>query len=277
MTWWALDVRGGLGLQESLAAWLVTHTGQAVEERPDGTVLCFTAGDAEADRLISALHERFGRSLQVARSAVEEVDWSSRWREGLGPRRVGRLTLVPSWVSRPPDPSEVVIVIDPESAFGSGEHGSTRAALHLLERSLRGGDFVLDIGCGSGILTIAAARLGAARAVGIERDVDAIPIATRNAERNGVDGVVAFFLGDGGELAPLFAPVDLVLSNILRTVNVDLLPSIHRTVRRGGSAIFSGMEVAEAADFRAPLLAAGFEIREEVADEGWWAVAAERA
>ena len=86
-----------------------------------------------------------------------------------------------------------------------------------------------------------------------------------------------FFHGDGGQLAPLFAPVDLALSNILRSVNVSMLPEIHRAVRQGGTAIFSGMERAEAPDFLAPLLASGFQILAETIEGDWWAVAAERA
>jgi ribosomal protein L11 methyltransferase len=170
------------------------------------------------------------------------VDWSTRWRDGLGARRFGRLTVVPSWVPHESADGPVV-VLDPESAFGSGEHGSTRAALALLERHLRSGDRVLDLGSGSGILAIAAVKLGASRAVGIENDAEAIPVARRNAERNTTSGAVAFLEGDAGDLAPLLGPADLLLSNILRTVNTTLLPAIVAALRPGGLAIFSGMEL----------------------------------
>jgi len=99
---------------------------------------------------------------------------------------------VPSWIEPPADGGPTV-VLDPESAFGSGEHGSTRAALTLLERHLRPGDRVLDLGSGSGILTIAAAKLGAASAIGIENDAEANPVARRNAAHNDVTAAVTFF------------------------------------------------------------------------------------
>jgi ribosomal protein L11 methyltransferase len=168
------------------------------------------------------------------------------------------------------------VVLDPETAFGSGEHGSTRAALTLLERLIRPGDRVLDLGSGSGILSIAALKLGAARAIGVESDPEANEVALRNARRNEVDARVEFLDGDAGDLAPLAGPADLVLSNILRTVNTALLPAVLGSLRRGGIAIFAGMEVAEAPLFRPPLAASGLIPEDETVDAGWWAVAARR-
>ena len=169
------------------------------------------------------------------------------------------------------------MVLDPESAFGSGEHGSTRAALTLLERHLRPGDRVLDLGSGSGILAIAAAKLGRRRGGGDRerrrgepRWRGATPSATA------VGGAVEFVEGDAGDLAPLLGPADLLLSNILRTVNTALLPAIVAALRPGGLAIFSGMETTEAVTFRPVLAAAGLVERDEVEDTGWWAVAAAR-
>jgi ribosomal protein L11 methyltransferase len=206
---------------------------------------------------------------------VESTDWSTRWREGLGPRKLGRLTIIPSWLPEASEPDPLTIVLDPETAFGSGEHGSTRAALTLLSRLLRPGDRVIDLGSGSGILTIAAIKLGAARAIGIEVDAEANEVAARNAARNGVSDRVEFLEGDAAMLAPLVGPADLLLSNILRAVNTALLPVITRAVRPGGFAIFSGMEQPEAEEFRRILTDAGFKLVQETLDAGWWGVAAE--
>jgi ribosomal protein L11 methyltransferase len=276
MTWWAIDVRTVPERRERTSAWLVARTGQAVEERDDGTLVTFAEDEPAATALIAALAAAEGASVDAEPRPLEPVDWSIRWREGLGSRRFGRLAVMPSWIAEAGRPDTMTVVLDPENAFGSGEHGSTRAALVLLERHLRPGDRVLDLGSGSGILTIAAAKLGAARAVGIENDPEANLVALRNAERNGVGGQVEFLDGDAADLTRLLGPADLVLSNILRTVNVTLLPAVAAALEPGGLGIFSGMEPAESALFCPELMAAGFAVRDELEDAGWWAVAAAR-
>ncbi|MEO6056282.1 MAG: 50S ribosomal protein L11 methyltransferase [Gemmatimonadales bacterium] len=280
MTWWAIDVRSEPARREWVGAWLVARTGQAVEEREDGTLVTFAEDERAADDLAAALaaavaHEQ-GGVLETARRPLEAIDWTLRWRDGLGARRFGRLTVAPSWVAPPESDDGPRVVLDPENAFGSGEHGSTRAALTLLEKHLRPGDRVLDLGSGSGILAIAAVKLGAVRAIGIENDAEAKAVAARNAVRNGVADAVEFIDGDAGDLTPLLGPADLVVSNILRTVNTALLPAIVSALRPGGLAILSGMEELESATFRPVLAAAGLAECDEAIDAAWWAVAAAR-
>jgi ribosomal protein L11 methyltransferase len=271
MTWCAVDVRSPVDSRDAVASWLVSRTGQAVEERDDGTLVSFSESPDGAEQLLEALRGEFS-GIEASARPLPEVDWTARWRDGLGPRRIGRLTVTPSWTAAGL-PSDTTVVIDPESAFGTGEHGSTRTALALLERHLQPGDRVLDLGSGSGILTIAAARLGAARATGVELDEEADPIAVANALRNGVEGRVRFITGDAATLAPLLGPADIVLSNILRSVNLTLLPAIRSSLRPQGLAIFAGMELSERAQFL-PVLGEGFQPVDEAVDDGWWAIAA---
>jgi ribosomal protein L11 methyltransferase len=276
MSWWAIDVRTAAAERDQVGAWLVSRTGQAVEERDDGTLVAFAPDEEAAERLIAELNRRTGSPLETRSHSLEPADWTTEWRSGLGARRVGRLKLVPSWVAEGAEPDELTVVLDPETAFGSGEHGSTRAALRLMDRLLLPGDRVLDLGSGSGILAIAAIKLGATSAIGIEVDPEASPVALRNADRNGVADQVEFLEGDAAALAPLAGPAELLVSNILRTVNTDLLPAIVASLSPGGIAIFSGMEEPEAEEFRRSLGDAGFIPFEESLDAGWWAVAAQR-
>jgi ribosomal protein L11 methyltransferase len=275
MSWWAVDVQSDPVLRDAVAAWLVTQTGQAVEERPDGMLVGFAGDAAGADGLCRRVRHQFEPAVTATLRELGDVDWTTRWRDGIAARRLGRLTLVPSWLPVPED-AEVVIVIDPETAFGSGEHGSTRATLRLLDALLKPGDLVLDLGSGSGILAIAAARLGARRAIGIEVDDESMPVAVRNARLNGVSDRVEFLEGDAADLAPLAGPADLIVSNILRVANVALLPSITRALAPGGIVVFAGMEVPERALFLPELEGAGYQPIHEIEDDGWWAVAARR-
>jgi len=271
MSWISLQVAAPSEQREALGAWLVAHTGQAVEERDDGTLMAFAATSEDADRLERELRGAWDAPL--TRVAMPEVNWIERWRDGIPARRFGRLTVTPSWLA---DPSlqGPQVVIDPETAFGTGEHGSTRAALALLERHVKAGDRVLDLGSGSGILSIAAIKLGARLAVGIEVDDDANEVAELNARRNGVAERVEFLFGDAAQLAPMVGPAEVLCSNILRLVNVALLPEVRASLVPGGVAIFSGMEAAEAPEFRAALTYQGFTEIDDVIDAGWWGVAA---
>ena len=161
MTWCAIDVTPPPADRDAIATWLVSHTGMAVEERPDGTLVSFAPDADQAARLTQTLQHAFPSGLVTATRPLASIDWSTQWRQGIGVRHFGRLSLAPSWLRHGPAVGEVSIVLDPESAFGSGEHGSTRAALTLLERILKPGERVLDLGSGSGVLAIAAAKLGA--------------------------------------------------------------------------------------------------------------------
>ncbi len=273
--WWRLAVSCTPTDTELVAARLVLLSGHAVEESGIGNVLAVAESEAAARSMLDTLAaDHPGISGTI--SALAPVDWSVRWRDGIVARRFGRLVLSPSWITPELTVGDVSVVLDPENAFGSGEHGSTRAALALLERHLRKGDTVLDLGSGSGILAIAAVQLGAVSAIGIEVDPESNPVADANAARNGVADRVAFLLGDAGELAVLAGPARIVCSNILRTVNTILLPQIAKALEPDGVAIFAGMEDIEEALFRPVLRDAGFVVIDDQHDAGWWAVAAGR-
>jgi ribosomal protein L11 methyltransferase len=273
MSWWAIDVWTAPERRDGMSIWLVARTGHAVEERDDGTLVTFAPDEGAAEALVAELEREVDATARTERRRLEAVDWSTEWRQGLGSRSFGRLNVVPSWLPEAATSSPHTVVLDPETAFGSGEHGSTRAALILLEELLQPGQLVLDLGSGSGILGIAAVELGASRAIGVEIDPEANRVAARNVFRNAVSGRVELLEGDAAALAPLLGPADLILSNILRTANTALLPAIARALAPSGAAIFSGMEHTEAPEFRQALEHSRFRIVRETVDAGWWAVA----
>jgi ribosomal protein L11 methyltransferase len=236
---------------EGLAAWPQVRL----------TVLC--RDEREAERLLGRASEATG-CLPLAHEfrRVPDEDWVARSRSAFGPIRVSpRLWIVPSWHT-PPEPNAINLLLDPGLAFGTGGHASTRLCLRWLEGHIAGGETVLDYGCGSGILAIAALKLGAARAVGVDIDPDAVAAAAANARRNGVAGEFA----ESG--SPLALSADVVVANILASPLRVLAPIIAERCRRGGRVALSGILGEQAADVEesyAPWIA--FAAPEE--EEGW--------
>jgi ribosomal protein L11 methyltransferase len=205
-------------------------------------------------------------------STLPEVDWSQEWRAGIGAHELGALTVVPPWLAEGRDPART-IVIDPEMAFGTGEHQTTRCVVRLMQGVIRPGDTVADLGAGSAVLAIAAVKLGAARAAAIEMDADAIPNAESNVARNGVAGRVTVIEGDAAVLLPLVAPVQVVLANILSSVLIELLPAIANALSGGGVAILSGILVAERETMLEVIaMDGGWRVVAEEREGEWWAV-----
>jgi ribosomal protein L11 methyltransferase len=178
------------------------------------------------------------------------------------PVRVSRrLWVVPTWHT-PPDPAAINLTIDPGLAFGTGTHPTTRLCLAWLDANLRGGESVLDYGCGSGILAIAALKLGAARAYGVDIDPAALLAARHNAMQNQV--AAQFEAAD--RAAP--EPVNIVLANILANPLKLLAPLLARATRAGGHLLLSGVLEPQAAEVGV-VYQAWFDLDGEQHDEGW--------
>ncbi len=203
---------------------------------------------------------------------VPPIDWSEAWKSSLDAHDVGMLVVTPPWLADRYDPART-IVIDPGMAFGTGEHATTRGVMRLLGGVLRPGDTVADLGAGSAVLAIAAAKLGASRVFAIELDEEAIPNANENVARNDVREVVHVFQGDAASLLPLVAPVRIIVANIISSVLESLLPVIAASLERGGTAILSGILAEERAHMVRVLGANGWRITAEDAEDIWWSVA----
>jgi len=208
--------------------------------------------------------------------ALPDVDWSLEWRRGVRAHRLGALVVTPPWEAEAYEEAGR-IVIEPGMAFGTGEHATTRGVVRLLQRALRPGDRVADLGAGSAVLAIAAAKLGAGSVAAIELDPEAIENAEQNAARNGVADRVRVIQGDALVLLPLVAPVRLVLANIISSVLVELLPAIGDALPSDGQAVLSGILLEEREHMLGVLAAGGWRVEAEDAEDIWWSVLVTRA
>jgi ribosomal protein L11 methyltransferase len=196
------------------------------------------------------------------------LDWSE-WKASVRAHRVGSLTVAPPWLADATR-SATTVVIDPAMAFGTGEHATTRGVIQLMQRVVTPDSLVADLGAGSAILSIAAAKLGARRVVAIELDPDAESNALENIRRNGVEDRVHFISGDAFTILPLIAPVSLVLANIVSTVIVELLPTIRDSLAIPGCAILSGVLSEERESMIREIARGGWAFDAEHIEEGWW-------
>jgi ribosomal protein L11 methyltransferase len=204
----------------------------------------------------------------------EDQDWSEAWKRGLQPRRVGKQFVVaPTWTDPQLREGDRLIVIDPEMAFGTGEHATTRGALRFLEQCVQHGDRVLDVGTGSAILAIGAAMSGATDVLGVEFDEDAMINARDNIVRNRVEKVVRLdtalvddvYLQRCGDRA-----FDVIAANVLSSVLRPLMPAFHGALRPGGHLILGGILESEADDMIDAAQCAGFILRAEDLEDEWW-------
>jgi ribosomal protein L11 methyltransferase len=271
--WLRVEVRPSLhgdasAARDSVMAALFAHGSSSVQEDGDLLIAYVAEGDADDAALRRSL-ALADPQAQTAFSSVADVDWGRRWREGVRAHNVGALTVTPPWLAGAFDPA-LTVVIEPGLGFGTGEHETTRGVMRLLPHVLRPGDVVADLGAGSAVLAIAAAKLGAARVAAIEIDETAIGNAEDNVVRNGVEDRIHIIAGDAAVLLPLVAPVRVVLANIISSVLVELLPVIGAALADDGCAVLSGILTRERAAMVDVLAAGGWQVEREDSEGAWW-------
>ena len=203
---------------------------------------------------------------------VREEDWANAWKEHFHAHRIGdRLVIKPTWRAFEPGPNDLVISLDPGMAFGTGLHPTTQVCLRALERLVRPGDRVLDVGTGSGILAIAAARLGASEVFALDLDGVAIEAAWANVDANGLRNVVHVRHGDAADL-PEAGAFEVVVANIIARVIQASASSLARQLRPGGRLVASGILLERRDDVAAALEAAGVAVDATDVDGDWCAL-----
>ena len=253
---------------EAAGTFLFDEGSSGIEEG-DGVIRAYFDGTVSADPLrirleilLSSLREQ---GLSVGEAVFREIpdeDWSAGWRSFYRPVVVTpKMVVKPPWEAWGPKPGQVVIDIMPRMAFGTGTHETTQLCLQLLEACLSPSQTVLDVGAGSGILSIAAARLGASHVVAVEIDEVAVENARENVAENGVQGRVEVRSGSVEVVGK--ETFDVVLANINRTVLVGLLPGLKCHMKPAGRLILSGILVEESIQMKGALISAGYHVRNE--------------
>lgn len=208
-----------------------------------------------------------GTPLQTEIADVEDDDWARRTQADLPAVRVGGVIIAPPW-DLPNTSAGIVVEIEPSRGFGTGHHQSTRLAVALLQARALGGRTLLDVGTGSGVLAIVAAKLGAAVVAAIDTDPDAVENARENVSRNHVDGTVTVHVQDLSE--PGLAAADVVTANLTGTLLARHAAALCALVRPAGSLIVSGFNVEEK-ELVAAAFADRFALAEAADEDDWWA------
>ncbi|MBM5827028.1 MAG: 50S ribosomal protein L11 methyltransferase [Cyanobacteria bacterium M_surface_7_m2_040] len=284
LTWWRLEMAAPPELEESLL-WKLPQLGiyrVALQHRPDAPqqrqlVAWLPASewpDTERQHLAGALAPlaaTFGLPLpEIGWTQQPDEDWSLSWKQHWQPDPVGdRLLILPAWLDCPSEHAQRLLIrMDPGSAFGTGSHPTTRLCLEALEglAAERGGQLgglqVADLGCGSGVLGLAALRLGAAAVAAADTDSLAVSATRDNAALNGLSRQLQVVQGSASELAALLpqGPADLLLCNILAPVIEALSPSFEALLAAGGVGVLSGLLVEQAP-----------RLQQVLAEQGWQA------
>lgn len=274
--------------EEGLAARIDTSRPAIIRAHlPGGDPAAIRAAVGRADGELARLRVFGLRPIgELAARIVREDDWAHAWRAHFPVLRVGeRIVIRPSWRRHRRRPGDVVVALDPGMAFGTGLHPTTRLCLALLERIADGGALatgdpgggaarVLDVGCGSGILAIAAALLGAGSVLGVDVDPIAVEATAANVRRNRLARRVRARDGSApsGE-----GPFDVVLANLVASLLVRLAPGLAADLRPGGTLVASGIFADREEEVRAALAAAGLEVTGGLAEGDWRALLARRA
>jgi ribosomal protein L11 methyltransferase len=231
-------------------------------------------GEARAflSERIDALH----LDAEIFTEGMREEDWAEAWKKYYHPIPLGRVTVVPAWEDYTPKDGEAVIRMDPGMAFGTGTHETTRLVMEMMQEELKGGERVLDVGTGSGILALCASKLGAKECYAYDIDPVAVRVARENVAADGATNVfcgVSDLLKDVDTKGGKF---DFVLANIVADIILRLLPELGSYMTDGGRVILSGIIGGRADEIKAALPRCGFAFVREAEERDWYAILARK-
>ena len=219
----------------------------------------------------------FGR-LAVELANVREEDWANNWKQYFKPLSVGnKLVIKPSWEEYNKTDDRIILEIDPASSFGTGQHNTTQLCLELIEKNLNKGDRLLDLGCGSGILSIASILLGAEEVTAVDIDQNSVKIAKENAEKNNIaaEKYTAYcgnVIDDNELVEKIGGEYDVIAANIVADVLIAMSPLFEKFVKKGGTLILSGIISERCHEVINAVKAKGYTLVEQREENDWVAV-----
>lgn len=245
----------------------------------EGVVHLYWAEDQWDDEKLASVQSVLADLVQSSRviplsvQRVPSQDWNEAWTRSVKPLRIGRLVIRPSWEPITLSPNDIEIVLDPKQAFGTGHHATTRMLLEWLQEGIRGGEEVLDVGTGSAILAMAAVKLGATSAIGVEIDSVAVDCAREYVAQNGLNDQIDIIAGTLADLPQeRRQTVDLVLANLDRQTVLNLADDLACSALRGASILVSGILVEQQTEIADRFSSLGLACLERREEEGWVAL-----
>ena len=232
---------------------------------------------AESELFIRQRLTDLGIDFTLTHSGIREEDWADSWKQYYKPIRTGkRLVIVPVWETYDPEPGEVTVLMDPGMAFGTGTHETTRLCAGFVEEYTKPGCSVLDVGCGSGILAIAAAKLGAGTCFACDIDPVAVRVAKENAALNRTDSVTCAVSDLLKQAEKAAGGYDLIVANIVADIIIRLAPDVGDYLAEDGVFVVSGIIAERADEVLTVLRANGYDVLDEHYENGWYAAALKR-
>lgn len=248
-------------------------------DREHVRVSIFVPEEKSLTEYVAFLRERFaalGTEVRIDVEGMCEDDWAEAWKKYYKPIPLGRVTIVPAWESYEAKEGEVIIRMDPGMAFGTGTHETTRLVMKMMQDELRGGELVLDLGTGSGILSICASKLGARHCNAYDIDPVAVKVARENAA---ADGCTNISVGISDLLAGVdrtMGKYDFCVANIVADILIRMLPDVGKVLAEGAPLVLSGIIAPRADEVRAAAKRNGFTIVREEQENDWLAIMVKR-